>query len=645
MLIFDQLKRNDRYLRALTWGVLAGMSVLVAGLYYVQIVGARYYTENQISQSFRTVRIPAARGKILDRHGRVLAENRPTFTAGLYLEELRDLFKGEWRRSRPRQRLSTSERPALESQSRYRVVSNIVYQLSLALNQPIGMDYDTFNKHYHSQLALPLPLLSNLDPNQVARFQEQPFRAPGLDLVVQPFRFYPCSNSAAHVVGYLTRDDSSAKDEDAFFNYRMPDYRGRIGIERTFDEELRGRAGVKSMLVNSMGYRQSETVWAQAEPGKNVVLTLDLTVQQTAERALLEAAPYTHTRRVLGAAVVMDPWTGDIIAMASVPSFDPNEFIPFITPENYAKFTDDVVRLESNRAIHENYLPGSIFKIVTGLACLETGLNPATTIFNPGYIRLPGGRYINDLAMEGEYDFERAFLKSSNFYFITNGIKAGVETIVALGKRFHLGELSGLPTGQEVPGHFPTLDDVQRGWSIGDTANLCMGQGVVDVTLLQMAVMTAAIANGGKVLFPRLVDRLEPAQRHSLEENIVFPSGRVRNTLGVQPRSLQIVRDAMLADVVHEGGTGRAAGVIGMNVCGKTGTAQVQKRTKDGRPYIDQTTWFASYAPYEQPRYVVVVMVESGTSGGGTCAPVAKKIYETLLALSAAPAAQVARQP
>jgi penicillin-binding protein 2 len=188
MLIFDQLKRNDVYLRTLTWAVLAGMTVLLGGLYYVQIIASRHYTENQISQSFRTVRIPAARGKILDRHGRALVENKATFTAGLYLEELRDLFKAEWSRSRPRHRVLRSERVELESQSRYRVVSNIAHQLSVVLAQPVPLDYATFAKHYRNQLALPLPLLTNLDSNQVARFQEHPFRAPGLDLVVHPYR-------------------------------------------------------------------------------------------------------------------------------------------------------------------------------------------------------------------------------------------------------------------------------------------------------------------------------------------------------------------------------------------------------------------------------------------------------------------------
>jgi penicillin-binding protein 2 len=172
------------------------------------------------------------------------------------------------------------------------------------------------------------------------------------------------------------------------------------------------------------------------------------------------------------------------------------------------------------------------------------------------------------------------------------------------------------------------LRRVRVGWTAGDTANICIGQGEVDVTPLQMAIMTAAIANGGKVLWPRLVSRIEPADPYRGEPVVEFPAGRVRDELGVQPRTLALLREAMLADVEDREGTGRAAAVPGLRVCGKTGTAQVTDAR--GR-VVDHTTWFVSYAPYETPRYVVVVMVESGRSGGATCAPLAALIYRALL--------------
>jgi penicillin-binding protein 2 len=622
MLFFDQLKKSDPALRTLAWCAFAGMAILLAGLWYVQVVSYRQHAENQKAQSYRTVRIPAIRGKILDINAQSLAENKPIYNVNLYLEELRPLFKAEWRRSAPKTKLKRTERFALEAQVRYRVVSNIVRHLSTVMQQPLYLDPVKFANHYRDQLALPLPIMTNLTPAQVARFQEQPSTLPGLDLDIQPTRTYPRGQTAAHLVGFLRRDDSSMKDEDAFFNFRLPDYKGQIGIEGAFDQILRGKAGVKSVLVNNLGYRQSETIWAPAEPGKNVVLTIDLNLQHAAEKALASAQP-----DVRGAAVVMDPNNGDILALVSLPSYDPNLFIPRINRIHWDILMDEDLKPTRSRATQENYAPGSIFKIVTAMACLERGLDPNATIYNSRIIYI-GRRPIKDTAPEGEYNFRRAFALSSNTYFITNGLKAGIESIVSIGQRLHLGERVQLPTWQDNGGIFPSMRRLKTGWVDGETANICIGQGEVAVTPLQMAIMTSAIANGGRVFWPRLVSRIEPQDILSGEPPTLVPQGRIRDQLGVSARTLRIIREAMLADVEDKDeGSGRLAAVPGFRVCGKTGTAQV---TDARNNVIDHTTWFASYAPFENPRYVVIVMVESGKSGGLTCAPVAQKIYQAI---------------
>ena len=278
--------------------------------------------------------------------------------------------------------------------------------------------------------------------------------------------------------------------------------------------------------------------------------------------------------------------------------------------------------------MQEKYAPGSIFKVVTGLAALEIpGFDPEQKIYNPGFIRVPGrNKPIDDLAPAGDYDFHKAFIKSSNTYFITNGMKAGIESIIRLGQRLHLGERTGLLSSQETGGDLPKLAEVRRGWIAPDTAYICIGQGRLSVTPLQMAVMISSIANGGKVLWPRLVQRIEPADPNSDETVIQFPTRPPRDNLGVSERTLAITREAMLADV-EEGGTGKAALVAGMKIGGKTGTAQI---TNPRGQIVGHTTWFASCAPFENPRWVVVVMVEEGASGGGTCAPVAAKIYRAI---------------
>jgi penicillin-binding protein 2 len=328
----------------------------------------------------------------------------------------------------------------------------------------------------------------------------------------------------------------------------------------------------------------------------------------------------------------MDPHSGDVLAMASSPAFNPNAFIPRISAEEWKYLSDETMKPQINRAMQEKYAPGSIFKVVTGMAILEAGIDPKEKIWNPSWIRVPGrNKPIDDLAAAGEYDFRKAFIKSSNTYFITNGTKAGIESIIRLGQRLHLGEKTGLLSSQETGGDLPKLTEVRRGWIAPDTAYICIGQGKVSVTPLQMAVMISAIANGGKVLWPRLVQRFDPADRHTGETVIEFPTKPPRSDLEVRESNLEITRAAMLADV-EEGGTGKEALVPGMKIGGKTGTAQI---TDPRGNIVGHTTWFASCAPFERPRWVVVVMVEEGRSGGGTCAPMAGKIYRAIQKLEA----------
>jgi penicillin-binding protein 2 len=480
---------------------------------------------------------------------------------------------------------------------------------------------------------MPYPILKNLNASDIARFQEHFTSNLGVDLELESIRCYPLGRTASHLLGYLIRDDSSQEGEDADYNYRLLDYRGLLGVEAGFDTQLRGRAGGESVLVNNLGYRQSENLWSPPEPGKNLMLTIDLDLQRAAERSLA-------TRQkpdVKAAVVVMDVRSGDVLAMVSSPAVDPNNYIEGFTAAEIARKDDDDLRPQINRATQENYAPGSVFKVVTGLAALEAGLNPEKLYevqadpSRPGrgciYI---GRRKIEDTAPPGEYNFRRALERSSNSYFITNGLRAGVDRIVTLAKRFHFGEKTGLPTRQETRGDLPSLERVHAGWRDGDTANLCIGQGEVAVTPLQMAVAYSAIANGGTVFWPRLALRIESQApvTHAVVTN--FPAGQVRDQLGVSTRSLKILRDAMLAETEDAEGTGRAAVVPGLRICGKTGTAQVKDSANRLTGY---NFWFASFAPYENPRFAVIVMVQSpgAGSGGSVCAPIAHDIYEEIL--------------
>jgi penicillin-binding protein 2 len=665
MLIFDQLNKADRHLRLLSWCVAAGLAVLLGGLWWVQVVRSGHYVEDQRNQSSRSVRVPGPRGKILDRNGVALAENVPVYNISLYLHDRgwRALAWNEYVRLRAvavaqtaaparnpswlarflastglrsipneTRKLTRVERDELLRQARYVATSNLVQQLGIALGQAVVTNEAKFRKefheHYDQRRALPMSILSGLNSNQLARFLEQGTRLPGLDMEIQPIRVYPQGTVAAHVIGYLRRSEESAEDELSFYNYRLPDFRGISGIEYSMEDSLHGRAGAKSVLVNNLGYLQSETVWSPVEAGRNVTLTIDAGVQAAAEKALKNAPLVGHPTR--GAAVVLDCRTGEIIALASAPEFNPNKFIPHILQPDWEEYNDDSLKPLINRAVYGGYAPGSTFKTVVALTGLEAGtLNPDEIYMSPG--RYPIGRGIDDLAGPGPFNLKRALIKSSNCYFITNALRVGPDAVIAMAARMHFGERTGIPLGQDSKGILPTREWVKqnrRSWQIGDTANLSIGQGDLLVTPLQMAVAMAAVANGGIVLAPQLVmsirgqdELIDPAS-----QAVVRPV--IRDNLRVSPRNLRTVHDAMLADTEDIEGTGKAARVDGFRICAKTGTAQLIKlgQTKSH----DRITWFASFAPYEQPRYAVVVMVESGSSGGGTCAPVAHDIYVKL---------------
>ena len=664
MLIFDELKKSDPQLRLVAVALAAGLSILLAGLWWVQIVSAREYQNHLETQSYRTVRIPAARGKILDRHGRVLAENRPRYDLSLDFDDLRKQFKAagdaeyagatntralfiareETQLRRPltkaelkRLNFTPAQMEQFREQGRCNVGGSVVARLGQIIGVLLPFDAAKFNRDYATRLALPYTVLPNLNEVQVARFEENYSGGLGADLELQSVRIYPLGTTAAHLLGYVRRDDSSAEGEDAYFSYRLPDYRGVVGVEAGFDSLLRGRAGAEAVLVNSLGYRQTENVWSQPEPGHNVVLTIDLDIQQAAERSL--AVHQGADARA--AAVVMDVRTGDVLALASSPTFDPNDFAQGTFPPGVAeRLNDPVLRPQINRATFDNFAPGSVFKTVIALAALENGLDPDVTVFNPENPSDPGhGHYvlgrrsIRDTAPPGNYNFKRAIERSSNTYFITVGLQAGIDNIIRMAEKFHFGERTGLPTRQETPGILPSLARVHSDWHDGDTANVCIGQGEIAVTPLQVAVEISAIANGGKVLWPRLVECLTPQDPASSEAVTNFPAGLVRDYLNVHPRSLKILHDAMLGETEDPEGTGKAACVPGLHICGKTGTAQVQDNANRTTGY---NYWFGSFAPYEAPHFAVVVMVQipgpmMPGGGGRICAPIAHDIYEAIL--------------
>jgi penicillin-binding protein 2 len=320
------------------------------------------------------------------------------------------------------------------------------------------------------------------------------------------------------------------------------------------------------------------------------------------------------------------------LAIASAPTYDLNMFV---RPRDYStndwnRLSDEILKPQYNRALQGMYHPGSTFKIIVALAAFEAGVMDLNyEVYNPGYFTI-GNRQIKDRnAPVGSWAFTEAFKRSANTYFIDVGLKAGVERIIEMGDRFNLGDKTGVVQPElERSGYFPEIGQRQKKdgskWMEGDTANLCIGQGEIMVTPLQMALVTSAVANGGTVIRPRLVLQLEEQGQNTLPE--VMPHQVKDRDINVRQQHLEWIRRAMLEDVEDQKvGTGKAAYIPGMGISGKTGTAQI--RTGKG---IDWITWFVSFAPYDNPKYAVVVMVESGSSGGGTCAPKAKEVYKAI---------------
>ncbi|MBT5708433.1 MAG: hypothetical protein HOI66_19125, partial [Verrucomicrobia bacterium] len=579
MYSIDPLRASDSRMRWFAAILIVGFVLLVAGLWHLQVVSFKKYERYREVQSTRTVREPAIRGKIFDRNGIALADNRPNYKVVMFLEELRPLFQSTFKEVRSGyQSLTRSERTELGKLTRYGVASNIWFQVTSIVGPPMKLHRRNFERHYKDKLYVPLTIVKDLTGEQVAQFVEKGAHIPGVDMEHQSIRQYPNGSLASHVLGYLQKSDPMKQEDAEEFSYHKIDYKGVSGIERIFDNVLSGEAGVKSILINNLMFRQEETVFEEPVPGDNLYLTLDARIQLASEEALASMGPKT-----MGAVVVMDVNNGDVVAMASAPTYDPNEFV-----ERFNEINSDPLLPQLNRAAYGIYAPGSIFKMVVGMAFLENGVDPRNVYESLGYLRL-NGRFIDDTAEAGQYDFYRAFAKSSNSYFIEHGLAVGIETLIDWGDRFFIGQKTGLLPQQELGGAFPSIERVRKGWHEGETANLCIGQGAIAVTPLQMAVMTAAVANGGTVYKPRIASRVEPQRGMMSRQAREFPAGVIRGKIGASKRVIQILHDAMLLDVAGGEGSGHKAKVEGLNIGGKTGTAETNKRI-NGRKIKD--TWF-----------------------------------------------------
>lgn len=577
-------------------------AVFVLRLFQLQIVEGEELRARSERNSVRTVRLEPPRGEILDREGRVLATTRPAWELQVLPHALRRPERafaalGQLLEVEPatlRERMGTPRGAA-----RYRAVS----------------------------------LAADLDYEHLARVETHRYALPGVVTHVRPRRHYLGDELAAHLLGTIGEVRSDQLEREGFEGVRSGDVVGQTGLEARFESHLHGRAGGRNVVVDAAGREVEVLEEVSPQPGGKVVLALDLELQRAAHEAFLDTPEGEPPK--MGAAVALDVRTGDVLAMVSRPAYDPNHFAGGIEAERWRALTRDEWKPLQNRAVQNHFPPGSTHKAIVAAALLDTGVvDRSSRAYCPGYFR-HGGRIYRcwKRGGHGNVDVIRALKESCDVFFYTYGVQLGIDRMARYAKSFGLGTRTGIGLPGETTGMVPSSEWKRRRfgqpWFPGETVSASIGQGFNLYTPLQLAVSYAAIANGGEVLRPRVVLRLEDREGRVTE---TF-STEVRDRVAASPEALAVVRQGLEAVVMEQGGTGGRARVPGVRVAGKTGTAQVVRlehvegMEDDEIPmrYRDHG-WFAAFAPVEDPEIAVAVFVEHGLHGSSAAGPVAQRI-------------------
>ncbi|MDH3254993.1 MAG: penicillin-binding protein 2 [Acidobacteriota bacterium] len=578
-------EQRDELLRRLPVLRVAIVTALVAigsCYWFVQVVRGTYYREMAENNRLRKAAIKAPRGLIHDREGRLLVDNVPSY--GLFLDRSRTSDLGR----------SVGFAAGILQRDREELL-------------------ETLDRYRSASWFTPVLLAENLSLSEVAKFSVRALESPEFEIQVDHLRLYRQGALTAHVLGYLGEvTDNDVRDSSG--RLQVGDLVGRRGVEKSFDETLRGIDGERVVVVDSRGRPREEHGRQTADAGHDRRLTLDLEMQQIAAR-------YFQDR--VGAAIALDPRNGEILVLVSSPSYDPNLFARRLAQAEWRRIVEAPHNPLQNRVVQSHYSPGSIFKIVLAVAGLtEKEISPDDTVYCNGSTRIYNRRFrCWQSRGHGRVNLREAIRRSCDIYFYYLGQKLGIERIAQYSRLFGLGARTGIDFEGERSGLVPDRqwsERVRKGpWYPGETISVAIGQGPLLVTPLQVASLMATVANGGHRVQPHLALGNEK------------PPPPVP---GIDPHALDIVREALWA-VVNDKGTGAAARVEGFPVAGKTGTVQVieQKTWIDSKdlPFEQRDhAWFASYGPTDTPELVVVVFVEHGGKGSEEAAPLARQLYE-----------------
>jgi len=574
-------------------GVLVLFVLTLARLWHLQVTEGEQYRSLSENNRIRLKRVRATRGTILDRHGQILVDNRPSFDVALVPEDAHDV---------PRTLASVTRLLGADA-------SEFRSAMQAAANRP------PFEE---------VILKRDLDWESIVALETHQLDLPGVSVQVGPRRTYPFSDMAAHLLGYV--GEVSQQELANRQGYRLGDLIGKAGAERYWEDYLRGIDGGQQVEVDAVGRKLRTLSEVEETPGNTLVMTLDRELQLAAERAMGE-----HE----GAVVALDPRSGEVLAMVSRPAFDPNLFARGIRRAEWKALTQDRKRPLNSKAVQGTYPPGSTFKVVMAAAALEEGvINPFTQIFCGGGIWF-GNREFRCWrpSGHGNMNVHEALVRSCDVFFYQVGQRLGVDAIAEYAHRFGLGAPTGITLEHESGGIIPSSawkrQRFGEPWYAGETLSVAIGQGYVTTTPLQMANVIAAIANNGTVYRPQFVKRVETPDGTVVraEEPVV------ERDLGFKKTTLLQIRQA-LSDVVNTSrGTGSKARVKGIEVGGKTGTSQVGKlgaeRTKQGHMARERKdhAWFIAFAPVSSPEIAVAVLAEhAGEHGGTAAAPIAQQV-------------------
>lgn len=598
-------QNEPRELKARLW-IATGIVIfifflLITRLWFLQIFKGKDFRELSENNRVRLIRTIAPRGLIMDRTGKIIVENRPAFHLAIIPEDVKDWAKIK------------KVLPAIVN----------IKEEDIELRRSQANDRPSFQA---------IKLKDDLTWEEIARIEAFRLDMPGIALDIEPRRVYPFGDAVSHIVGYLGEIDEQQLKKLKKANYVPGDFIGKYGIEYQLEKYLRGISGGRQIEVDAMGREIKLLKKITPTQGYNVYLTIDIDTQLAANMAMKDK---------VGAVIAMDPQNGKLIAAVSAPSFDPNLFTAGIEKEQWSGLIANPFRVMETKFIQGQYPPASTFKLITAAAALEDGvITPSTKIYAGGSFWF-GNKEFRDWKAGGHgiIDIHRAIVESSDTFFYQVGLKVGIDRLSYYAKGFGLGRKTGANFTNEKPGLVPSgkwkKDTLGVKWYEGETISISVGQGYLTSTPLQMLNAYAAIANGGKLYLPQLVYMTETLTGEVVSKFEPQEIGRVP----VSSENLKILQDGLKGVVNEHGGTGWTARVPGVNVAGKTGTAQVirlkentpRKKPKD-TPYEQRDhAWFVGYAPAENPQIAVAVIVEHGGFGAEAAAPVAREVIRTYL--------------